>query len=154
MYPYFNPKTPPLLRGESLRPHLHLCAARCYTIAVIDWNAVPSDVTDIVLQTLPPLLSRSIRPLVRPSTDGLPAEDARMCPCQPPDGQGWALGCHPTSGWGSSCSIFTRNEDKWHKKFLTISVGDAMQEAEGDRCMDVINTLAVVGLGLLSSTSS
>ena len=22
MYPYFNPKTPPLLRGESLRPHL------------------------------------------------------------------------------------------------------------------------------------
>ena len=65
-----------------------------------------------------------------------------MCPCQAIDGKSWPLGCHPTSGIGSGCSVFTRNEEKWHKKFLTLSVGNATQEAEGDQCMGLINTLA------------
>ena len=30
MYPYFNPKTPPLLRGESLRPHLNVDALEVF----------------------------------------------------------------------------------------------------------------------------
>ena len=120
----------------------HFCEDRCYVVCIIDWDAIPADLVDAVLATLPVLLPGNIRSHNRPSTDGIQSTGARRCPCQLLDSLSWQLGCLLSQGVARCCSHYSRDERNWGKKFTTLEVGNAHQQHAGEQCLHVIDYVA------------